>query len=120
MCYTGAGAAGANSPLMCQHTILSQKGQTVISQCPECRTLSIWQHNLLLNFSAQQFRSFKHFTAGLDAADALFPFPGGEERLVLRTPNSDICLTFSTEEWEDFQAAMEEAEYMSSVYDLIR
>ncbi|MBE9585831.1 hypothetical protein IM792_15350 [Mucilaginibacter sp. JRF] len=104
---------------MCQHIVLARKGQTVISQCPDCRTFCIWQHNLLLNFSEEQFRSFKTFTANLDAADASFPFPDGEERLVLRTPNNDICLTFSLDEWDGFQAAMEDAVYFGNIYDMM-
>ena len=106
--------------LMCQHIVLSRCGQTVISQCPDCKTMNIWQHNLLLNFTGYQFLAFKNFTSGLNAAEALFPFPEGEDRFVLRTPNSDICLTFSMDEWDSFLTAMDEAEYMQGVYQLIQ
>lgn len=85
----------------------------------ECGVLTLWLHNLLLNFSPVQFKTFKNFTAKLDVEQSLFPFPDGEERLVLRTPHNDICMTFSIDEWENFQQAMEEAEYMMQVYQLI-
>ena len=75
--------------------------------------------SLLLNFSPEQFRSFKNFTAKLEVEQSLFPFPDGEERLVLRTPHSDICMVFSLDEWEQFQQAMEEAEYMMQIYELV-
>ena len=104
---------------MCQNIPLSRKGATVISQCMGCKTINIWNHNLLLVFTVQQFKTFKDFTAGLDAPECTFPFHDGEERFVLRTPHTDICFTFSLEEWEDFQVAMEEAEYMTGVYELI-
>ena|ERR1700744_2246984 len=104
---------------MCQTQILSHKGAVVISQCMECKTLNIWHHNFLLTFSLEQFKSFKHFTRLLDVEEYTFPFPDGEERLVLCTPHSDISFTFSFDEWETFQAAMEEAEYMQGVYDLL-
>jgi hypothetical protein len=106
--------------LMCKSIVLSHKGATMISQCMECRTLNIWHHNLLLNFSADQFKSFKDFTALLDVPECTFPFPDGEERMVLRTPHTDISFTFSLEEWEDFGVAMDEAEYMQAVYDLLQ
>jgi len=105
--------------LMCQTIVLCRKGPIVISQCMECKILNIWLRNLLLNFTPGQFKMFKDFTSKLDVEESMFPFPDGEERLVLRTPHSDICFTFSIHEWEDFQMAMEEAEYMQQVYQLI-
>lgn len=104
---------------MCQHKILSEKGQTLISRCPGCQTINIWQHNLLLNFTVTQFTSFMDFTSRLDTAEALFPFPDGEERFVLRTPHNDICFAFSVAEWEDFRVAMQEANYMLEVHTLL-
>ena len=82
--------------------------------------LGIWHHNLLLTFSPGQFHSFKDFTTKLDMVEAMFPFPDGEERFVLRTPTNDISLAFSLNEWEDFQTAMEEAEYMMGIYDIFK
>ena len=104
---------------MCETIILSKNGAATISQCMECQKLSLWMRSLLLNFSPEQFRSFKNFTAKLEVEQSLFPFPDGEERLVLRTPHSDICMVFSLDEWEQFQQAMEEAEYMMQVYELM-
>ncbi len=104
---------------MCQSIFLSQRGNTLISQCMECKVMNIWVRNLLLNFAPDQFKMFKEFTSALDVEESMFPFPDGEDRLVLRTPHSDICFAFNLPEWDDFQAAMDEAEYMISVYDLI-
>jgi len=101
---------------MCQTLILSRKGSVIINQCMECKILNIWLRNLLLNFTPEQF---KDFTSRLDIEESMFPFPDGEDRLILRTPHSDICFTFSITEWDDFQMAMEEAEYMQQVYQLI-
>jgi hypothetical protein len=104
---------------MCQTLVLSRQGKVTISQCMECKILTLWLHNLLLNFSPEQFKSFKDFTSQLDIEESMFPFPDGEERLVLRTPNKDICLSFTIEEWEDFHTAMDEAEYMQDIYRII-
>ena len=104
---------------MCETIILSKNGAATISQCMECQKLSLWMRNLLLNFSPEQFKSFKTFTAKLEVGQSLFPFPDGEERLVLRTPHSDVCMVFSVDEWELFQQAMEEAEYMMQVYEIM-
>jgi len=109
----------AQIQFMCETIILSKNAAATISQCMECQKLSLWMRSLLLNFSPEQFRSFKNFTAKLEVEQSLFPFPDGEERLVLRTPHSDICMVFSLDEWEQFQQAMEEAEYMMQVYELM-
>jgi len=104
---------------MCEHNILSQKGQTLISRCQGCKTTKIWQHNLLLSFTKGQFLAFKNFTSQINAAEAMFPFPDGEDRFVMRTPNMDISFAFTGSEWEDFGAAMEEAVYMIGIYDML-
>ncbi len=104
---------------MCENIILSKTGAATISQCMECKVLTLWMRTLLLNFSPEQFRSFKNFTSKLEVDQSLFPFPDGEERLVLRTPHNDICMTFSIDDWEQFQGAMDEAEYMMQVYDMM-
>lgn len=104
---------------MCETIVLSRIGAATISQCMDCRKLTLWMRGLMLNFSPEQFRSFKNFTSKLEVEQSLFPFPDGEDRLVLRTPHADICMVFSLEEWEQFQQAMEEAEYMMQVYELM-
>jgi hypothetical protein len=104
---------------MCQTQVLSRKGNITISQCMECKILTLWLHHLLLNFSPEQFNTFMDFTSKLDVEQSLFPFPDGEERLVLRTPHQDICFSFTLDEWDNFQVAMEEASYMKDIYQLI-
>ena len=110
--------AGTNY-IMCETIILSKIGATTISQCMDCKILTLWTRTLLLNFSPEQFVSFKNFTANLEVDQSLFPFPDGEDRLVLRTPHSDICMTFSLDDWDNFQQAMEEANYMREIYNLM-
>ena len=46
-------------------------------------------------------------------------FPDGQDRLVMRTPVNDVQFTFTMDEWEDFQAAMDEAVYMQEIYALM-
>ena len=104
---------------MCDAKVLSQKGASVISRCSECRCVFIWNHNLILSFTPEQFMQFKGFAAELDFTGHSFPFPDGQERVVMRTPTNDIQFTFTPDEWEDFQAAMEEAAYMQEVYALM-
>jgi hypothetical protein len=104
---------------MCDAKVLSQKGASVISRCSECRCVFIWNHNLILSFTPEQFMQFKGFAAELDFTGHSLPFPDGQERVVMRTPTNDIQFTFTTDEWEDFRAAMEEAAYMQEVYALM-
>lgn len=104
---------------MCETRVLSQKGSAVISHCPECDMLNIWHQNLMLAFTADQFNSFRKFTSELDFAERSYPFPDGTERVILCTPNRDINFVFSTDEWDNFHAAMEEAAYMRDIYQMI-
>jgi hypothetical protein len=104
---------------MCDSKVISQAGASVISRCSECRCIFIWNNNLILSFSPEQFTQFRDFTVELDFAEHSHSFPDGQERLVMRTPVNDVQLTFTTEEWEDFHAAMEEAIYMQEVYSLM-
>jgi len=55
----------------------------------------------------------------MDVEECLFPFPNGDDRLVLRTPHSDINFSFSLEEWDNFHEAMEEAIYMQNIYQMM-
>lgn len=104
---------------MCETKVLSQVGESVISRCAECRCIFIWHNNLILSFTIDQFIQFRNFAADLKFDSHSFPFPDGEERIVMRTPVNDIQLTFTPDQWENFHAAMEEAAYMHEVYDLM-
>ncbi|WP_110587374.1 DUF6686 family protein [Mucilaginibacter sp. Mucisp86] len=104
---------------MCDAKILSQKGTSVVSRCSECQCLFIWHHNLILSFTPDQFIQFKNFAIDLDFGDHSFPFPDGQERVVMRTPVNDIQLTFTVDEWEDFHASMDEAIYMQEIYAMV-
>lgn len=104
---------------MCETRILSQKGTAIISRCADCKAVYIWHHNLILNFTEEQFAAFNRFACELDFEERSLPFPDGEKRAVLQTPNNDINFAFTLPEWEEFKSAMDEASYMLEVYSLI-
>jgi hypothetical protein len=104
---------------MCREVMLSKKGMVVICQCMECKMITIWHQSILLSFTPEQFKTFKMFIDELDIEQFTIPSPDGESRLLLRTPNPDINFIFTLDQWEDLNVAMEEAEYMQGVYDLI-
>ncbi len=104
---------------MCDAKVISQKNAVVISRCSECRCIFIWNNNLVLSFTPEQFVQFRGFTADLDFEEFTLPFPDGKERVVMRTPVNDIQLAFTPDEWEDFHSAMEEAVYMQEIYSLM-
>lgn len=79
----------------------------------------IWHHNLVLNFPAIGFTSFKEVVDAICFESNSLPFPDGEDRIILHTPNDDISFTFDPEELEDFRAALSEATYMNEVYMLM-
>jgi hypothetical protein len=104
---------------MCETRTLSKKGSAMICRCSDCRNIYIWHQNLILNFTEEQFRRFKAFSVEMDFDERSLPFPDGQERAVLRTPQQDISFTFTQPEWTNFKAAMDEAAYMLEVYNLI-
>jgi hypothetical protein len=104
---------------MCDARVLSQKGAAIISRCSECRCIFIWNHNVILSFSPQQFALFKGFVDDMVFEENAFPFPDGEDRAMMRTPVDNIQLTFTPTEWEDFQSAIGEAIYMQEIYTMM-
>lgn len=105
---------------MCQIRVLSSKKQAVISHCIHCKMVLVWHQNLLLNFTPEEFLSFRNMIFKLDYYDCCVEFNDGEERAIIRTPNHDICFAFNYEEWENLRDAIEEAVYMNEVYQLMQ
>jgi hypothetical protein len=104
---------------MCEAKTLSQRGLTTVSQCLQCKTINIWQSNLLLNFTPQGFADFRQFITDLDFDERSHPFPDRQERAILKTRVDHINFAFTEDEWEDLIDAMDEAMYMQKVFDLI-
>lgn len=73
----------------------------------------------MLSFSERQFVAFRKHTMSPDFEENFYNFPDGEERLILHTPNPDICFSFTEDEWTGFEIALEEASYMQSIYKLV-
>lgn len=105
---------------MCKTRVLSTKGDTLISTCVGCKVFYLWHNNLLLNFTEQAFMSFREVVEGMPFNNNCLPFPDMEERIILHTPNEDICFAFCYDEFEDFKEAINEAIYMNEVYALMR
>ncbi|MES2810003.1 MAG: DUF6686 family protein [Bacteroidota bacterium] len=104
---------------MCEAKTLSRRGDIMISQCFQCKTINIWQHNVLLNFTPQQFCDFRKFISDLDFHERSHPFPDMQERAILKTPVDHINFVFTEEEWYDMREALDEALHMQKVFDMI-
>ena len=105
---------------MCQTRVLATKDQTVISSCIGCGMYYVWHNNLVLNFSTPAFDSFREVVDTINFEHNCLPFPDGNERLILHTPNDDISFAFDEAEFEAFRAAIDEAIYMNEIYSLMR
>lgn len=105
---------------MCKTRILSCVGQTIVSQCVDCKEMSLWHNNLLLNFSVDDFLDFQQIINGQSFFDCCITFPDGEDRIIIRTPDTAICFTFCEEELELFRDAIAEALHMASIYALFK
>ena len=105
---------------MCQTIILCENKDTVISRCTDCDGLFIWHNNLMLTFSKEEFRHFNKTVHRLPFDGHSYPFPDGEERMILRTPHLDISFCFRRSEFEGFGELVNEAVYLIDLYALIR
>ncbi len=75
--------------------------------------------NLILNFTLDEFFSFRRMTKDLEANHRLYPFPDGSERVMLQTPFEGINFSFQVDEIRVLVDAMDEAYYMQEIYSLI-
>jgi len=79
----------------------------------------VWQKSYVLTFSAVQFQFFLEEIRAKVGHEEFLSFPDDEERMFLPTPAPEILFTFTKEEWYNFTAALEEANYMREVYQLL-
>ncbi len=104
---------------MCQLTILSTVGETVVGYCFKCQKHYVWQNSFLLTFSAFQFESFASDIEAKNGGKEYFSFPDGIKRTFLETPIQEVLLTFTEGEWFDFGKAIQDSFYMRDIYNLI-
>ena len=104
---------------MCKTRVLSTKGDTVVSSCMGCKMYYLWHNNLLLNFTSEAFESFRAVVNSLPFHKNSLPFPDDVERIILHTPNDDICFAFCYDDFETFKQDIDEAMYMNEVYVLM-
>jgi len=79
----------------------------------------VWQKSYVLTFSAVQFQFFLEEIRAKVGNEEFLSFPDDEERMFLPTPALEILFTFTKEEWYNFTSALEEANYMREVYQLL-
>jgi hypothetical protein len=104
---------------MCSTRTLAHTGDAFISSCADCKTVFIWHRNILLNFSPEDFSSFKRMLDDLDFEDCSFNFLDNISRIIIKTPKPGISFAFTENEWNNFNQAVTEAIYMQQVYDLM-
>lgn len=73
----------------------------------------------MLKLSDIQFERFYEGTKNLIFDELVELSPIGLGVVVLSTPYPDLSLVFNRQEWEQFFGALDEANYMLSVYQLI-
>ncbi|MCD0490018.1 hypothetical protein LPB86_17380 [Pedobacter sp. MC2016-14] len=104
---------------MCKPTVIARKGKISVSQCSNCKMVNIWNQNVLISFSFQQFHAFIETTKDLDFDNYMETSPNGLEVVVLATPYPDISLVFTRKEWYNFFEALQEAAYMQQIYKMV-
>jgi len=104
---------------MCKTIVLSSGKQTAITHCECCQAYYIWHNNLLLNFTAAEFLTFRNVIENTSFTENCLPFPDKKDRVVLHTPSEDISFAFTCAELESFKVRLNEALYMKEIYTLM-
>lgn len=105
---------------MCNPVVLKSTDTTHISQCMECNTTFFWHNNIVIHFSHEEFDAFRTIINRSEFDQSAFPFPDEVERIMVRTPNTTINLTFTRTEWEDLKIVLDEAQFVQQVYSLMK
>ncbi|WP_244889465.1 DUF6686 family protein [Pedobacter antarcticus] len=105
---------------MCKTIVLSTQEDSAVSHCPSCHVIYVWHKNLMLNFSEQDFLSFKSMLDEYRYCESGMPFPDQRERILLHTPHEDISFAFTQEELLQLLKLLDEALFMKEVYTLMR
>ncbi len=104
---------------MCKIRTLSREGETLITQSVCCGDIQIWHNNLILRLNAPALRGFSDFLNDILFDTDCVEFPGGEWKIIIHTPNPEISFAFNHREFLDFKYAIQQALYMSEVYDIL-
>lgn len=104
---------------MCKPTVIARKGNITVTQCINCQMVNIWNKNVLISFSFQQFPAFLTATKDLEFDNYLEKSPEGVEIVVLATPYPDLSLIFTRAQWVDFFNVLNEAAYMQQIYQMV-
>lgn len=105
---------------MCKPTIISREGDVSVTHCMDCKIVNIWNRNVLITFSFEQFDAFVNSTRGLQFDDYIEHHPDGLEVVILASPSPDISLVFTRVEWHEFFAALHQAVYMQQIYQMVQ
>jgi hypothetical protein len=104
---------------MCKPTVISSKGEVMITACRGCKIVNVWKKGVLMTLSFEQFHAFIRATRDLKFDDYFEYHPDGTEIVILASPFPDISLAFTRVEWYEFFSALHDAEYMQHVYELL-
>lgn len=105
---------------MCQTIVLSTAEESAVSHCPACHVMYLWNKNLLLNFSEEDFINFKTMLEEYKTDESGIPFPDKQERILLHTPHQDISFAFRKGEMTQLLKLLNDALLMKQVYSLLR
>ena len=104
---------------MCDIRTLSSRNSVFISHCVGCGSIFLWHLNLVVNFTPEQFHSFRNLISNCAFEDGAVPFPDDAERIMVRLPSKDFSMAFTEEEWQVLREVVNEAQYMRQVHELL-
>ncbi|MGJ1204719.1 DUF6686 family protein [Sphingobacterium lactis] len=103
----------------CQIKILAKNDMGFISMPAGQNIIHVCFNNLLINFSKEDFFTFRSLVKDIFDDNKPIVFPDGKNRILLHTPYEGINFSFDQFEMLELVKTLDEAFYMEKIYSYL-
>ncbi len=104
----------------CRLKILSKHDQGFISMPEDQNIIHLCFNNLLINFSKEDFITFRRIVKDIYLENSPVSFPDGRQRILLNSPYLGINFSFDHFEMTELVRSLDEAYYMERIYSFLQ
>lgn len=104
----------------CSLKILSKNDLGFISMPENQNIIHLCFNNILINFSKEDFFTFRRIVKDIFKENEPISFPDGRERILLNSPYQGINFSFNRIEMAELVRSLDEAYYMERIYSYLQ
>jgi len=104
----------------CRLKILSKNNLGFISMPENQNIIHLCFNNLLINFSKEDFITFRKIVKDIYKENEPISFPDGRKRMLLSSPYQGINFSFDHFEMTELVRSLDEAYYMERIYSYLQ